>query len=80
MSEATPEHLTGEAPEVSEWAIAYYGWCGVPEIEASQGCLQCLVDRLHGPFHDGGEPCSETLHLWERGGEFAPPRHAQSDL
>ena len=75
-----PKRLTGEPPEFSEFAADYYGWCGTPEIEASQGCLQCLVDRLHGPFHDGGEPCSETLHLWEPGGEFAAPRHEQGDL
>ena len=64
-----------EAPEVSEWAIAYYGWCGTPEVEASMGCFQCVSDGLHWAFHDAGEPCSETLHNWERGERFSAPDH-----
>lgn len=63
--------LIGEVPEVSKWALEYWGDCGTPEVEASRGCFQCLSDGLHGPFHDGGEPSSETLHLFEEGGKFA---------
>jgi hypothetical protein len=73
---SAPERLIGQAPEVSEWTLAYWGTCGTPEVEASQGCVPCLLGEVH-PFHHGPgmEPNSQDLHLWERGGWFAPPRH-----
>ena len=32
------------------------------------------------PWHDDGSVNEDDMHLWERGEEFAAPRHAQDDL
>lgn len=59
-------------------AFEFWGWCGTMEAMTMQHCFKCLRDEEH-PWHDDGTPVSEWLHLWVKGGKYAPPGHVEAD-